>query len=139
MKSSLPSNYSVEDIFDLQTFLDNPALFYSAARSFASIENAKPTAVHRWLQLMQPSLQLVITQNIDSLESELSCPLIYLHGLLASGTCQNCSQKASKQTMFDHYRKGKVAYCQCGVSIERCELIQNRELSNRISCFTTSQ
>lgn len=124
MKSSLPPNYSVEDIFDLQTFLDNPTLFYSAARIFASIENAKPASAHRWLQLMQPSLQLVITQNIDSLESELSCPLIYLHGLLASGTCQNCSRKASKQTMFDHYRKGAVAYCQCGVCNESMQAMK---------------
>lgn len=112
----MPSHYSVEDIFDLQTFLETPSLFYTAARSFAAIEEATPTAVHRWLQAMQPSLQLVITQNIDGLESELTCPLIYLHGQLSSGTCQKCAQKASKQTMFAHYRKGEVAYCHCGVS-----------------------
>lgn len=124
MRSNLPPNYSVEDIFDLQTFLESPSLFYSAARNFTSIEDATPTSVHRWLQSMEPSLQLVITQNIDGLESELSCPLIYLHGLLSSGTCQKCFKKASKQTMFDHYRSGNVAYCQCGVHSELVSFIE---------------
>ena len=117
MKTKLPVQYSAEDVFDFHTFLENPSLFYSAARFFTSFEDLRPTVVHRWLQQIQSSLLHVVTQNIDGLEAGLSCPVTYLHGLLSSGVCLNCKKVASKELLYDHYRKGTVAYCSCGVQI----------------------
>ena len=117
MKTKLPTQYSVEDIFDFPTFLENPSLFYSSIRYLTPVEDLRPTVVHRWLEQIQSSLLHVVTQNIDGLESGLSCPVTYLHGLLSSGVCLNCKKVASKELLYDHNRQGTVAYCSCGVQI----------------------
>ena len=44
--------------------------------------------IDKWLQTLP--IQHLYTQNIDGLESCLTCPITYLHGTLSSGTCQSC-------------------------------------------------
>lgn len=86
----------------MDVFKEDPSLFYRSIQVIAKslcyvlkwiVESYRPSLTHEWLQRMQSerhNIQYIFTQNIDSLERCIDCPITYLHGVLRQGHCIRC-------------------------------------------------
>lgn len=110
-----------EEIFNIETFDENPALFYKLAGDILPDEKRfSPT--HAFIKLLQDKGKLLTcyTQNIDNLEQSAGISrdkLIQCHGSFATATCRRDGVKyeghhVPGSDIFPSIRAGKVAYCQ---------------------------
>ncbi|KIW06684.1 uncharacterized protein PV09_02389 [Verruconis gallopava] len=108
-----------EEVFDLQTFDEDPSLFYSLAGDILPDLN-KWTPTHQFIRIIQDKGKLLrnYTQNIDNIESHagiLPSKLIQCHGSWAHATCRKCGYKVPGEEIFENIRAKEVATC------KRCE------------------
>lgn len=104
-----------EDLFDIETFRDNPRPFFKFAKSLypGSIE---PTPSHCFLANLdrRGHLLRIYTQNIDGLEQLSgvgSDKVIYAHGSLSSATCMKCRATYSANDIASDVQLGRVPLC----------------------------
>ena len=104
-----------EDLFDIETFRDDPRPFFKFAHSLypGSIE---PGPSHKFLASLdrQQKLLRVYTQNIDSLEvlaGVRSEKLVYAHGSLSNATCTKCRATYSASDIASDVKLGRVPLC----------------------------
>lgn len=106
---------SPEDLFDIETFLDDPTPFYRFAKTLYP-GKVIPSASHRflaWLNQRQMLLR-VYTQNIDGLEEQagvMESRVVYAHGSLLGATCVNCRATYRADEISDDVQTGKVPLC----------------------------
>jgi NAD-dependent SIR2 family protein deacetylase len=106
---------SPEDLFDIETFRDDPRPFFKFARSLypGSVE---PTPSHYFLADLhrRKTLLRIYTQNIDSLERLSgvgSDKVVYAHGSLSSATCTRCRAAYSSGDIASDVGSGNVPTC----------------------------
>lgn len=109
-------NISVEELLDIDFFMQHPDEFYAWARDgWYSDAVYKPSIVHEALKLMEDRNLLsdgIWTQNIDSLHTYCGSRQVYeLHGTLRTSTCTVCGRKYSFEETRE--RLGNIAYPHC--------------------------
>ena len=109
----------VEDILSLNTFLQEPELFYGWATEFVDcLERFEPSVVHRVLAKLEEKqlLKALYTQNIDLLHSKAGNKKVYeIHGSPALHHCLKCRMEYSYEEISPMVLGGKVPYCdRCG-------------------------
>lgn len=107
---------SPEDLFDFETFRDDPRPFYKFAKALypGSIE---PGGSHKFLAWLDRNKMLlrVYTQNIDALEQSAgvsSSKVVYAHGSLLDAACMKCKAKYSAADIASDVQSGRVPLCQ---------------------------
>lgn len=110
---------SVEDILSLNTFLEEPELFYNWAVEFVyCLERFEPSVVHRVLANLEQRqlLKGLYTQNIDLLHTKAGNKKVYeIHGSPAVHHCMKCKVEYSYTEISPMVLGGKVPYCdRCG-------------------------
>ena len=109
----------VEDILSLNTFLQEPELFYGWATEFVyCLERFEPSVVHRVLAKLEEKqlLKALYTQNIDLLHTKAGNKKVYeIHGSPALHHCMKCRMEYSYEEISPMVLGGKVPYCdRCG-------------------------
>ena len=110
---------AVEDILSLDTFREEPELFYAWACEFVyCLERFEPSVVHRVLAKLE-SVQLLkalYTQNIDLLHTKAGSRNVYeIHGSPATHRCLKCGLLYSYAEISPIVLGGKVPHCErCG-------------------------
>jgi NAD-dependent deacetylase len=86
-----------ERIFDIETFRDDPSLFYRFHRELIQVlERVKPTFAHRFFAALEQTgiMQGIITQNIDSLHQKAgSKNVLEIHGGVWQSYCFKCGKE----------------------------------------------
>ena len=109
----------VEDILSLNTFLQEPELFYGWATEFVyCLERFEPSVVHRVLAKLEEKqlLKALYTQNIDLLHTKAGNKKVFeIHGSPALHHCMKCRMEYSYEEISPMVLGGKVPYCdRCG-------------------------
>ena len=110
---------AVEDILSLNTFLEEPELFYGWATEFVyCLERFEPSVVHRVLAKLEEKqlLKALYTQNIDLLHTKAGNKKVYeIHGSPALHHCLKCKMEYTYEEISPMVLGGKVPYCdRCG-------------------------
>lgn len=110
---------AVEDILSLNTFLEEPELFYGWATEFVyCLERFEPSVVHRVLARLEEKqlLKALYTQNIDLLHTKAGNKNVYeIHGSPALHHCLKCKMEYTYAEISPMVLGGKVPYCDnCG-------------------------
>ena len=96
-------------------FVEHPERFYRWFLPIARrIRDASPNPAHAALAAMEQAgkLQLLITQNIDSLHQQAgSRDVVELHGNLRGARCLGCQHEVSSHEMWLRLDRGQVARC----------------------------
>jgi NAD-dependent SIR2 family protein deacetylase len=106
-----------EDIFNLDSFQENPQPFYTVAKEFfMSNSEIKPVSAHYFMKYFQDHhcLHYVYTQNIDGLEQEVGIiekKLVQAHGHLRQAHCCSCHQLYSISEFFTAVSNNTILYC----------------------------
>jgi NAD-dependent SIR2 family protein deacetylase len=106
---------SPEDLFDIETFRDDPRPFFKFAHSlYPGSIDATPS--HHFLASLDRRriLLRIYTQNIDSLEQLSGVrpeKVIYAHGSLSSATCTRCRVAYSASDIASDVESGTVPIC----------------------------
>jgi NAD-dependent histone deacetylase SIR2 len=112
-----------EEVFDLSTFDENPATFYSLAGDILP-DLHKWTPTHQFIRMIQDKGTLLrnYTQNIDNIESHAGIQpekLIQCHGSWATATCRKCAHQVPGEEIFEDVKAKKVAHCKkCAASLQ---------------------
>ena len=102
-----------ETIFDLDTFLDDPAPFFEFARSFfKNMQHAEPNAGHRAITDLQERHGkdvAVCTQNIDMLHQRAGTTTVYtVHGTTETSTCTRCEVRRKTEVLWPLIESGQI-------------------------------
>ena len=93
---------NAEQIFDINTFHNDPSIFYRFHRAFLSaLDEVKPTFAHQFFASLEKegSLAGIITQNIDSLHQRAgSEKVLEIHGGIWDTTCTECGKAVDFET-----------------------------------------
>lgn len=105
---------SPEDIFDIETFREDPSTFYSYS-SPTLPEPTKSTPTHAFIKLLESKGKLLTnyTQNIDNVEGNVGIgkdKLVQCHGSWASFTCTKCGYQADGKQFYDDVKAKRVVY-----------------------------
>ena len=106
---------SPEDLFDIETFRDDPRPFFRFARNLypGKIEQSPSHNFLAWLDRNNKLLR-VYTQNIDGLEEQAGVQkskVVYAHGSLLDATCMDCGAKYIAQDIAGDVMEGRVPRC----------------------------
>ncbi|KAI0358012.1 SIR2-domain-containing protein [Trametes cingulata] len=122
--ASLQENgeYDLDDpqqMFDIQYFRENPAVFYSfASKIYPS--NFIPSPCHRFIKLIEDKGKLLrnYTQNIDTLETLAGVQrVVQCHGSFATASCINCKVRVPGTDIADDIMNQRVPLCRiCNVA-----------------------
>jgi NAD-dependent protein deacetylases, SIR2 family len=112
-----------ERIFDIETFREDPSLFYRFHRELVRLlERVKPTFAHRFFAALEQagSMQGIITQNIDSLHQKAgSKNVLEIHGGVWQSYCFDCGKEYSYDVARDKTLAETVPTCDsCGGPIK---------------------
>ncbi|KAI1793493.1 SIR2-domain-containing protein [Ganoderma leucocontextum] len=116
--ASLQENgeYDLDDpqqMFDIQYFRENPAVFYSfASKIYPS--NFIPSPCHRFIKLIEEKGKLLrnYTQNIDTLETLAGVQrVVQCHGSFATASCINCRVRVPGSEIADDITNQQVPIC----------------------------
>ena len=104
-----------EDLFDIETFRDDPRPFFKFAHSLYP-GSINPSPSHKFLASLdrQQKLLRIYTQNIDSLEQLAgvrSEKIVYAHGSLSNATCMKCRATYSASDIASDVKMGRVPLC----------------------------
>ena len=98
-------------------FRRNPAGFYNASmKLMPNIHNARPTAAHQLLALLETRGQLsdVITQNIDGLHQAAGSKVVHeIHGSLRTGRCTGCVATYEMASFYEQLERGEIDLPKC--------------------------
>jgi NAD-dependent protein deacetylase SIR2 len=106
---------SRQDMFDIEVFRDNPAIFYSLAQKIIP-STTKYSPTHAFLRLLQDKSKLlrVYTQNIDNLEQLAGVEeekLVQCHGSFATASCMKCGHQVPGEEIKGAILAGEVPVC----------------------------
>ncbi|KAI0675683.1 DHS-like NAD/FAD-binding domain-containing protein [Trametes maxima] len=116
--ASLQGNgeYDLDDpqqMFDIQYFRENPAVFYSfASKIYPS--NFIPSPCHRFIKLIEDKGKLLrnYTQNIDTLETLAGVQrVVQCHGSFATASCIHCKVRVPGTEIADDIMGQRVPLC----------------------------
>ncbi|RPD64181.1 SIR2-domain-containing protein [Lentinus tigrinus ALCF2SS1-7] len=107
-----------QEMFDIQYFRENPAVFYSfASKIYPS--NFIPSPCHRFIKLIEDKGKLLrnYTQNIDTLETLAGVQrVVQCHGSFATASCINCRTHVAGSEIADDIMNQRVPLCKvCNV------------------------
>lgn len=93
-----------QQVFDLDTFRLEPAIFYKVAHMVLPPEN-KWTPTHAFIKALSDKGKLLrnYTQNIDNIEASVGIPsdqFIQCHGSFATATCRTCGRQVEGSKIF---------------------------------------
>ena len=102
-------------MFDIGVFLDDPTVYYRAARDFIyNLDEKEPSIVHTALALLEERgiLRAVITQNIDLLHQKAgSKKVIEVHGSPTVHECLKCGRTEPFEEVAAVVRSGGIPKC----------------------------
>ncbi|SMG32634.1 SIR2 family NAD-dependent protein deacylase [Dethiosulfovibrio salsuginis] len=108
---------TMESIFELESFVENPAVFYDFYRRFLSVvDRATPTYTHRFLAAMERESLLfgIVTQNIDALHQKAGSRAVYeIHGSIWTSRCLHCGREYDYKTSKKMAFSNQTPYCSC--------------------------
>ncbi|KAI0766676.1 DHS-like NAD/FAD-binding domain-containing protein [Trametes elegans] len=116
--ASLQENgeYDLDDpqqMFDIQYFRENPAVFYSfASKIYPS--NFIPSPCHRFIKLIEDKGKLLrnYTQNIDTLETLAGVRrVVQCHGSFATASCIHCKTRVPGTEIAEDIMSQRVPLC----------------------------
>ena len=104
-----------QKVFDLQTFMREPGLFYTIAHLVLP-PDGKFSLLHAFLKLLQDKHKLLrnYTQNIDNLEQRAGLKLeklVQCHGSFAKAKCVSCQGIFAGEKIYNHIRRKQVPRC----------------------------
>ncbi|KAF7770640.1 hypothetical protein Agabi119p4_6614 [Agaricus bisporus var. burnettii] len=108
--------YELDDpqqMFDIQYFKDDPAVFYSFASQIYP-SNFIPSPCHRFIKCVEDKGKLLrnYTQNIDTLETLAGVRrVLQCHGSFATATCLQCHRKVPGTEIETEILSRKVPLC----------------------------
>lgn len=110
-------------VFDYDTFVKNPKIFYTYAKDYIKAErNLQPTYAHRFLADLEQKglLKHLLTQNVDGLHQKAgSGNVLELHGGYDNSHCINCRKEFKFNVFRDKVENGWVPQCDvCGGTIK---------------------
>ncbi len=96
--------YTVEELFGIELFDQDPTLFYQWAKGFVyDLHAFKPNIVHHVLAKLEERglVQSIITQNIDRLHTLAGSRSVYeLHGSAQWHTCRSCQHRLAYEEVL---------------------------------------
>lgn len=106
-------------VASLDGFLRDTPRFYAFWHwRFAMLDQAEPSATHRWLAALEGEGRLrgVITQNIDGLHVKAGSSTVYeLHGSFRRGACVSCRRRTTIEEVLRRAQAdGKPRCDRCG-------------------------
>eukprot|EP00804_Cyclotella_cryptica_P005654 CCRYP_000026-RA/>CCRYP_000026-RA protein AED:0.05 eAED:0.05 QI:91/1/1/1/1/0.66/3/1867/215 len=104
-----------EDLFDIETFRDDPRPFFRFARNLYP-GKIEPSPSHKFLAWLDEKKMLLrlYTQNVDGLEELAGVnknKVVYAHGSLLNATCMKCGAKYTAQDIASDVKEGRVPMC----------------------------
>ena len=109
-----PSNRA---LFDLSSFLADPAPFYRfSARFLEVLHAASPNPAHLAIARLQETHRVtVVTQNIDDLHQRAGSRIVHcVHGNLEFSRCIKCGHRLATAELHPLISRGEVPYHSCG-------------------------
>lgn len=123
-----------EDLFELNSFLDNPKPFYDFCKEF-NIEHCLPTKTHLFQSFLchKGLVNKIYTQNVDGLELKAGCPenkIIFAHGRITEAGCPKCFKSYDIEKLRENINKDILTTCSsCGAYIKPKVVFYNESLS----------
>ena len=111
-------DFTLEEIFSLDVFLDYPAAYYTYFRNSHHLGEAQPNIAHKWLADLEAAgkLRAVVTQNIDGLHTAAGSKRVFeLHGNETRFYCPECGHTYTLDQIEE--QSSVVPLCQCGAVI----------------------
>ena len=111
-------DFTLEEIFSLDVFLDYPAAYYMYFRNSHHLGEAQPNIAHKWLADLEAAgkLRAVVTQNIDGLHQAAGSKRVFeLHGNETRFYCPECGHTYTLDQIEE--QSSVVPLCQCGAVI----------------------
>ena len=111
-------DFTLEEIFSLDVFLDYPAAYYTYFRNSHHLGEAQPNIAHKWLADLEATgkLRAVVTQNIDGLHQAAGSKRVFeLHGNETRFYCPECGHTYTLDQIEE--QSSVVPLCQCGAVI----------------------
>jgi len=111
-------DFTLEEIFSLDVFLDYPAAYYTYFRNSHHLGEAQPNIAHKWLASLEAAgkLRAVVTQNIDGLHQAAGSKRVFeLHGNETRFYCPECGHTYTLDQIEE--QPSVVPLCQCGAVI----------------------
>ena len=111
-------DFTLEEIFSLDVFLDYPAAYYTYFRNSHHLGEAQPNIAHKWLAALEEEgkLRAVVTQNIDGLHQAAGSKRVFeLHGNETRFYCPECGHVYTLDQIEEQL--SVVPLCQCGAVI----------------------
>lgn len=111
-------DFTLEEIFSLDVFLDYPAAYYTYFRNSHHLGEAQPNIAHKWLADLEVAgkLRAVVTQNIDGLHQAAGSKRVFeLHGNETRFYCPECGHTYTLDQIEG--QSSVVPLCQCGAVI----------------------
>ena len=111
-------DFTLEEIFSLDVFLDYPAAYYTYFRNSHHLGEAQPNIAHKWLAALEAEgkLRAVVTQNIDGLHQAAGSKRVFeLHGNETRFYCPECGHIYTLDQIEE--QSSVVPLCQCGAVI----------------------
>lgn len=111
-------DFTLEEIFSLDVFLDYPAAYYTYFRNSHHLGEAQPNIAHKWLADLEAKgkLRAVVTQNIDGLHQAAGSKRVFeLHGNETRFYCPECGHVYTLDQIEE--QSSVVPLCQCGAVI----------------------
>ena len=108
-----------EALFSIDYFKKKPEAFYSFAKAYIDVLDAKPVLAHYFIKTVNDEGQLhrSYTQNVDGLELDAGLPsgkLIEAHGHLRTARCISCSKAKDMGECKKALAQGENLICKCG-------------------------
>ena len=111
-------DFTLEEIFSLDVFLDYPAAYYTYFRNSHHLGEAQPNIAHKWLADLEAAgkLRAVVTQNIAGLHQAAGSKRVFeLHGNETRFYCPECGHTYTLDQIEE--QSSVVPLCQCGAVI----------------------
>ncbi len=107
------------NVFDLESFLENPRTFYRFAREFYPlVMRSQPNAAHRVLARWEHDRGKdvrIATQNIDDFHQRAGSTRVFpVHGDFRSSVCLGCGAITPTDQWVPVVMRGEVPRCGCG-------------------------
>lgn len=104
-----------QEVFDLEIFHTEPAIFYLIAHMILPPDNVY-APLHKFIKLLQDKGKLLrnYTQNIDDLESNAGISrekMIQCHGSFAFARCVTCGYEVAGKKLYPTVREKNIPYC----------------------------
>jgi len=116
-KDGIYSDPANLNLFEVGTFLRDPAPFYRFTRRFLPVmEKARPNPAHLAIARLQDEHQVtIVTQNIDDLHRQAGSKTVCcVHGSFEYSRCLQCGHRIATRHLYPTIREGRIPYHSCG-------------------------